>query len=130
MKIPFEKITEISYALLGRNPNPQFKHFSFIVDRGRILSIGINRQDKSHPIAKKFNPFSSNIHSELAAILKLGEVDFSDYTLINTRISRERNNLCCSYPCVGCRAMLLKQFKFKEIWATDNNGQFVRWPVI
>jgi deoxycytidylate deaminase len=129
MKIPFEKITEISYALLGRNPNPQFKHFSFILDRGRIISIGINLQKKTHPIAKKYNQFSSAIHSELSAALKLGDVDFSDYVLVNTRINRE-NKLASSYPCEGCAKMIMEQFNFEEVWATDNNGQFVRWPVI
>jgi deoxycytidylate deaminase len=128
LKIPFEKITEISYALLGRNPNPQFKHFSFIIDGGRVISIGMNNQFKTHPITKKFNYFTANVHSELSSWLRLGEEDCSDYAIVSTRIDRNER-LCCSFPCRGCAA-LLKQANFREIWATDSNGQFVRWPVI
>jgi hypothetical protein len=130
MKIPFNKIVEVSYALLGRNPNSQFKHFSFIIGKGgRIETIGMNNQNRTHPLAKKFNKYSDAVHSEMAVWLRHGELDCSNYILVNSRINRE-NRLVCSFPCRACSMFLSKQANFREVWATDNNGQFVRWPVI
>lgn len=129
----FKKSTEISYALLKKHGNYRCKHFSFIFNKNRLISIGINNPNKTHPKNLKIGFFNRKgedishtigVHSELSAILKLGEEDCSDYTIINTRINRN-NKLDLSKPCKGCTS-LIKQLNFKKIYYSTNNNIFLR----
>jgi deoxycytidylate deaminase len=125
----FKKSTEISYALLKKHGNYRCKHFSFIFHKNRILSIGFNNPTKTHPKNKKIGFFNRKgedisdtvgVHSELSAILKLGEEDCSKFTIINTRINRN-NHIDFSKPCAGCSS-LLSQLNFKKIYYSTSNG--------
>jgi hypothetical protein len=127
----FRKCTEISYALLKKHGNYRCKHFSFIFHKNRLLSIGFNNPSKTHPRNLKIGFFSRNgdnishtvgVHSELSAILKLGEEDCSKFTLINTRINRN-NVLDLSKPCKSCSS-LVKQLNFKKIFYSTTNNNF------
>jgi len=130
----FKKCTEISYALLKKHGNYRCKHFSFIFQRNRLISIGINNPNKTHPKNLKIGFFNRKgedishtigVHSELSAILKLGEEDCSKYTIVNTRINRN-NQLDFSKPCTGCSS-LLDQLNFKKIYYSTSNGyQFLQ----
>lgn len=127
----FNKIIEISYALINKhNADLRCRHFSFILDRNRIISIGLNSL-KTHPKNLKYNYVNklkqniSNIvgtHSELNAVIKLGEEDCSKLVLVNTRINRN-NDLDYSAPCSGCSDMI-KQLNFKNTYFTDSQGKF------
>ena len=125
MNIPFNKIIEFSYALLDRNPNPRYRHFSFILDKGRILSVAMNNQFKTHPLTRKYNYFSEHLHSELSACIKLGLENAEGLVMVNTRILLQNNKLGFSKPCYGCQN-LCKQLQFKEIWFTTSSGEFER----
>ena len=93
----FKKCIEVSYALLGKHGDYRCKHFSFIFQKNRLISIGINNPYKTHPRNLEIGFYSRSgedisttvgVHSELSAILKLGEQDCSKFTLVNTRINR------------------------------------------
>jgi deoxycytidylate deaminase len=130
----FRKCTEISFALLKKHGNYRCKHFSFIFNKNRLISIGFNNPNKTHPKNLKIGFFNRKgedishtigVHSELSAILKLGEEDCSKYTLVNTRINRNLK-LDFSRPCNGC-CSLLSQLNFKKIYfSTCNNYQFLQ----
>lgn len=129
----FNKIIEISYALINKhNADLRCRHFSFIVDRNRIISIGLNSL-KTHPLNLKYNYVNKNnesisniigTHSELNAVIKLGEEDCSGLTLVNTRINRN-NELDYSAPCSGCSDMI-KQLNFKDVYYTATGGKIVK----
>lgn len=128
----FRKTTEISYALLKKHGNYRCKHFSFIFHKNRLLSIGINNPTKTHPKNLEIGFFSRSgdnishtvgVHSELSAILRLGEEDCSKYTLVNTRINRN-NQLDLSKPCKSC-LNLVKQLNFKKIFYSTNDNNFI-----
>lgn len=132
----FNKIIEVSYALINKhNADLRCRHFSFILDRNRIISIGLNSL-KTHPKNLKYNYVNklkeniSNIvgtHSELNAVIRLGEEDCSGLTLVNTRINRN-NELDYSAPCSGCSDMI-KQLNFRNIYFTDGHGRFMEISV-
>ena len=132
----FNKIIEVSYALINKhNADLRCRHFSFILDRNRIISIGWNSL-KTHPLNLKYNYVNklkeniSNIvgtHSELNAVIRLGEEDCSGLTLINTRINRN-NELDYSAPCHGCIDMI-NQLNFKNIYYSNSLGKFERMSV-
>jgi deoxycytidylate deaminase len=127
----FNKIVEVSYALINKHSaDLRCRHFSFILQRNRIISIGLN-STKTHPLNLKYNYINKNkekisdivgTHSELNAVIKLGEEDCSKLTLINTRINRN-NLLDYSAPCNGCSDMI-KQLNFQNVFYSTNNGNF------
>ena len=77
----FKKLKEISLAMAPKHPSDQrCRHFSFILHKKRILSIGFN-SIKTHPLNLKLNfvnkkndPINNVVgtHSELSAVIKLG----------------------------------------------------------
>ena len=127
----FNKIIEVSYALINKhNADLRCRHFSFILDRSRIISIGLN-SPKTHPLNLKYNYVNKNnqkisnivgTHSELSAVIKLGEEDCSGLTLVNTRINRN-NELDFSAPCSGCCDMI-QQLNFKNVYFSNIQGKF------
>ena len=127
----FNKIIEVSYALINKhNADLRCRHFSFILDRNRIISIGLN-SPKTHPLNLKYNYVNKNnqkisdivgTHSELSAVIKLGEEDCSGLTLVNTRINRN-NVLDFSAPCSGCCDMI-NQLNFKNVYFSNIQGKF------
>ena len=127
----FNKIVEVSYALINKhNADLRCRHFSFIMDRNKIISIGLN-SSKTHPKNLKYNyvnKLNENIsdivgtHSELSAVIKLGEEDCSGLTLVNTRINRN-DELDFSAPCSGCCDMI-KQLNFENVYFSNNLGAF------
>lgn len=127
----FNKIIEVSYALINKhNADLRCRHFSFILDKNKIISIGLNSL-KTHPKNLKYNYVNKNnqnisdivgTHSELSAVIKLGEEDCSDLTLVNTRINRN-DELDFSAPCSGCLDMI-KQLNFKNVYFSNVQGKF------
>ena len=127
----FNKIIEVTYALINKhNADLRCRHFSFIMDRSKIISIGLNSL-KTHPKNLKYNyvnKLNQNIsdivgtHSELSAVIKLGKEDCSGLTLVNTRINRN-NELDFSAPCSGCCDMI-KQLNFKNVYFSNAQGKF------
>jgi len=127
----FDKIIEVTYALINKhNADLRCRHFSFILDRNRIISIGMN-SIKTHPMNLKYNYINKNkqkisdivgTHSELNAVIKLGIEDCSKLTLVNTRINRN-NLLDNSAPCNGCSDMI-NQLNFKNVFYTTCEGIF------
>jgi deoxycytidylate deaminase len=132
----FDKIVEVTYALINKhNADLRCRHFSFILDRNRIISIGMN-STKTHPMNLKYNYINKNkekisdivgTHSELNAVIKLGIEDCSKLTLVNTRINRN-NLLDHSAPCNGCSDMI-KQLNFKNVYHTDSQADFIQYNI-
>lgn len=127
----FNKIIEVSYALINKhNADLRCRHFSFILDKNHIISIGMN-SPKTHPLNLKYNYVNKNnqnisdivgTHSELSAVIKLGEEDCSGLTLVNTRINRN-GELDFSAPCSGCKDMI-KQLNFKNVFYSILSNKF------
>lgn len=125
------KIIEISFALAGRHRHIQrCKHFSFIYDKNKLLSIGIN-SPKTHPLNLKYNYLNKQknkishivgTHSEMSAVIKLGLESCDGLTIINTRINR-KNEIDYSFPCNGCMEML-RELKFSKIFYTSKDKKF------
>lgn len=127
----FDRIIEVSYAIAGKHEFKQrCRHFSFIIDGNRILSIGFNKP-KTHPYNLKFNYVNKQknrisdivgTHSEMNAVLKHGKENCKNLILVNTRINRN-NELDYSKPCVGCLDMI-KSLGFKKIYYTNREKSF------
>lgn len=103
-----------------------WRHFSFIVKRNTIYSIGYNNTNKTHPLAHKYGYRFCNLHSELSAIIKFdGKIsDLARFTMINVRISKD-NKVRMSRPCKICQH-LLSVFNFKEVFYSTNIETFAQ----
>jgi deoxycytidylate deaminase len=128
----FGRIVEMSFALAGRHKHAQrCKHFSFIFQKNKLLSIGIN-SPKTHPLNLKYNYVNKQkdkishivgTHSEMSAVIKLGTIEgYDGLTIVNTRINRKKE-LDYSHPCNGCMEMLL-DLKFEKIYFTTKEKKF------
>ncbi len=80
------------------------KHFSFIVRKNKIVSIGYNQQYKTHPIAAKYGHRFCSIHSEIHAISNY-KYDLSECKIINIRLD-QWGNMKCSRPCEFCEKLI------------------------
>jgi hypothetical protein len=133
-KLLFNRLEEISYSLIDWNDSLRCKHFSFILHKGRIVSIGVNQQ-KTHPTNLKNRKVSSitgkdysdqkHTCSEFSAILKLKNltnIDTKKCTLVNIRYNRNKK-LDLAAPCMSCKN-LLNYFQFKKVFWSDKNGVY------
>tara|TARA_Y100000401_G_C8311655_1_gene220087 strand:- start:976 stop:1371 length:396 start_codon:yes stop_codon:yes gene_type:complete len=123
----FKKYIELSKALVTRNS----RHVSFIVNKGKILSIGLNNPQKTHPKILKYNYINREkedirhdvgIHSELSSVIKLGTENLNKHQMINVRIDLN-GEVTMSKPCNGCQDMI-NQLGINEVYYTDKNGIF------
>jgi deoxycytidylate deaminase len=125
------KAVEISYAFAGKKSLKQrCRHFSFIFDRSRLVSMGVN-SCKTHPLNMRYNYVNRynhrisdfvGTHSEMSAVIKLGESECEGLVLVNTRINR-KNELDYSCPCKGCLDMIIK-LGFKSVFFTTKEMKF------
>jgi deoxycytidylate deaminase len=124
-----ERCVEITKGLKPQKQNGRSFHTTFIFHKARILSIGYNDYKKLHPyhrlgkyVGYKTNPenYQPCLHSEISAILKLGEEDLSKYSFVNVRIDG-KNNLALSKPCPNCERVL-RQVGFKRLFYSSENG--------
>lgn len=118
------RVVETAVAMADFTGTTQ-RHFSFIVIRNKIICSGVNKQNKTHPIADRFNYYRKNIHSELSAILNwpLSNKELSGTSMINIRLD-QNNKIMLSKPCVFCQR-LLGSFCLKEVFYSDELGRFI-----
>uniref|UniRef100_A0A6M3LX63 Putative CMP/dCMP deaminase zinc-binding n=1 Tax=viral metagenome TaxID=1070528 RepID=A0A6M3LX63_9ZZZZ len=122
----FQKLVKLSYSMLDL-PDSKYKHFSFILSKNKILSVGYNLGFKSHPLAKQYGYRFNAIHSELKAIQNFPypPANLSKCKIVNIRIMAN-NNLGMSRPCFYC-SKLLNDFNLTEIWYTNRQGKFEKY---
>jgi len=99
-----KKAVDIAYSLDVHSGKS--KHFSFLVKKNNIVSIGWNKILKTHPIASKYNYPYNKIHSELDCIINFcGDLSKYKYELLNIRIGMD-NRMKMSKPCKNCKILL------------------------
>lgn len=131
----FKRLEEISRSLVDYNSSKRCHHFSFILHKNKIISIG-NNSKKTHPLNLKNRKtslrtgedFSDQKHicSEFSAINKLKNmtnIDTKKCVLVNLRYNRN-GEIALSKPCMSCDN-LLKYFSFKKVIWTNNEGDYI-----
>jgi deoxycytidylate deaminase len=110
-------------------PDSGQRHFSFILNKRHIVSMGWNRGFQTHPLAARYGHRFNSIHAELDAIRRavIYPKDFRNCTMINIRIKRD-GSLGLARPCRACQKML-RDFQFKKILYSNNEGSFISCKV-
>jgi deoxycytidylate deaminase len=119
----FNKFVKLARQLIDY-PDGRCRHWSFLVIRNKILSVGWNLSNQTHPLARQYGYRFHCIHSELKAILNLQYTPsiITKCTLINICIMTD-GTLGMSKPCKRCQ-QLLQDFGVKTIYYTNRQGKF------
>jgi hypothetical protein len=133
-KLPFKRFEDLAFSSIDWQKPIRCRHFSFIINKKKIIVIGTNRK-KTHPTnlknrkisAKTGEDFSEQKHicSEFNAIIKLKNltnIDTKKCTLVNLRYDRNKK-IASASPCMSCKS-LLKYFEFKNVFFTDSSGNY------
>ena len=134
----FNQIKDIAFAFDKEAFVERSLHLSFIIYKGRIISIGQNSK-KTHPINlrnPRINKEGVNISnikgscSEWGAISRLRNltnIPSAKCSLINIRINK-LNEIRMSQPCSSCRNLIRYQ-GFKNVWFSNETGTFEKYDV-
>ena len=116
--------------------NPaEIKMAAAIVRRNRIISIGMNNLNKSHPLAAKFAKSKEAIfpHAEISAIKNaLREIDVDDLLKTEMYVCRVKKPKPRSKiwvpglakPCEGCRRAILEFGIKRVLYTTDEENVY------
>jgi deoxycytidylate deaminase len=117
------KVLNISQELIGV-PDARNIHFSFLMMKNRIISVGWNEYHKTHPQAKRNGYRFDSIHSELSAIYRCKDrnISFKDCFLVNVRLNRF-GEIRISMPCILCQKWL-RSIGIREVWFTNTVSCF------
>ncbi len=99
-----------------------------------MVCIAINNYKKAHN-CKRFGKYDNwkgfeseyrpSIHSECAAIAKMGEEDVSDYTFLNIRIDNN-GGANMARACPNCAKAIMSFGGCKKMFYSDSNGELVQ----
>lgn len=125
-----EGYIELARALRGTHQTGQSFHVTFICKKRKVISIGINSYIKrcpSHKVGEylpskssRTDRYTPGLHSEISAIIKLGQEDCRDFSFFNIRINNH-DKIAASKPCPNCQRVL-KQVGFKSMYYFDEKG--------
>ena len=117
------KAIDIAHALCPTNwQNVNNSHIAFLVKKNKITKIGWNRR-RTHPEISK-HPYHEGYvgtHAELDVILKSGEDNLEDHSMIVLRVDR-KGRLANSKPCPGCLS-LIKSYSLNNVYFSNTEGQ-------
>ena len=117
------KAIDIAHALCPTNwQNVNNSHIAFLVKKNKITKIGWNRK-RTHPEIAK-HPYHEGYvgtHAELDVILKSGEDNLEDHSMIVLRVDR-KGRLANSKPCPGCLS-LIKSYSLNNVYFSNTEGQ-------
>jgi hypothetical protein len=128
-----EQSIDIAISLLpkaknARNTKNKFFHFAFGYKKSKLLAIGQNNPEKTHPqalmLAKRFNTDIEHpyLHAETDLISRLwGKYYIDDSLKIVVIRLNKRGELRCSKPCDQC-SHVLQALGIHKIWWSENNG--------
>jgi hypothetical protein len=121
-------LTLLPKAKESRNTKNKFFHFAFGYKKNKLLAIGQNNPEKTHPqalmLAKRFNTKLEHpyLHAETDLISRLWGRHYIDSTLkmVILRLNK-RGELRCSKPCEKCQ-QIIDSLGIIKIWWSHENG--------
>jgi hypothetical protein len=121
-------LTLLPNAKNQRNTKNKFFHFAFGFKKNKLLAIGQNNPEKTHPqaliLAKRFNTNLEHpyLHAETDLISRLWGKYYIDNSLkiVVVRLNKH-GKLRCSKPCEKCE-QILKALDITKVWWSEDYG--------
>lgn len=115
-------------AKQDRQTKNKFFHFAFGYKKNKLLAIGQNNPEKTHPQALMFSKrFNTNLehpylHAETDLLSRLWGKYYIDSSLriVIIRLNKH-GKLRCSKPCPRCE-QILKSLDINKLWWSINDG--------
>jgi len=115
-------------AKYHRRTKNKFFHFAFGFKKSKLLAIGQNNPEKTHPqalmLARRFNTDTEYpyLHAETDLISRLWGKHYIDNSLriVVIRLNK-RGQLRCSRPCDKC-SQILDALDIRKIWWSEEYG--------
>lgn len=130
----YERAIEISIALKPKVQNGKSAHTTFVYHKSKMICVAVNNYNKRHNENRfgkyeNWKGFKSEyrpcVHSELSALIKIGEEDISDYVFLNIRIDNNgRPNMAAACP--NCTRTLQALGNPKKMFYSNANGELTR----
>ena len=123
----FHECVRIAYRDFPNRSTDSWLHWSFILQRGKIIEWGINRQGEPSALYKAgYKTGRHSIHAEAVALSKaMGKMDKrKPWTLVNIRLNALKE-LTMSAPCPLCTSFI-RSCGCHQIFYSDPYGRFVK----
>lgn len=101
---------------IAEKSTSKFRLGCVIVKKNRIVSVGFNSMEKTHPLSATFGNY---LHSEIRALISTPKEDLRDSTAYVMRIKKD-GSLGSSKPCSVCYEAL-KLANVKRIYYIDSD---------
>jgi deoxycytidylate deaminase len=120
---------DVAKAVSKTSNHSKFKIGAAIIVNKSVVAVGVNDENKSHPLQKKYNAFRFNddtckhsIHAEIDAIVRAKNQieDFTNAKLFVYRLQKT-GKIGNARPCKGCM-QAVKDFGIKEIFYSTDGG--------
>ncbi len=117
----FARYVDIARALI-HIPKSHFKHYSFLINKSKVISIGFN--DVNRP-SKLVTYRLGGRHSEADSLSGLRDLNIiRKCHMINIRLN-SKGELRNSCPCPTCLEFLTKMGIKKIFYSTDTNFEYI-----
>ena len=105
---------------------------SVIVYKGKVISVGWNLGEKTHPLQKEFNKYRgydpndstafNTLHAEIHALLKINglDIDWRKATVFVSRVKKDGSKGLAK-PCKACETYM-RELGIKNVYYTTDNG--------
>lgn len=107
-----------SIIKLPHHSQRKWKHFSFVISDGKILSCGVNRDGDPDPRYADH----CKIHAEVDAFRKARGILDSDFDVVNIRMNNN-GHIRMSKPCPSCENFLRSMQCRSVFYSTDDSFQ-------
>lgn len=109
----------------ARRSRSKFRLGAVLVKKNRVISWGINRMDRSHPIQARYSrmPFLTGLHAEIHSCLGVEPRHLEGATLYVARLLKN-NRTALALPCEACRTFLEDSGVKKVYYTEDSNNSF------
>ena len=124
-----EKFIQLAVRTAYRSES-KFRLGAVLVKKNRVLSWGINKMDKSHPVQQEYSdvPFLTGLHAEIHSCIGLHQEDLEGSSIYVARLLKN-GKTALALPCDGCQRFM-KVCGVREAFYTDSqNSSFSRLPL-
>lgn len=112
---------------LAKQSTFRTKHGAVVVHNGKIIGSGFN-VNLFHPMVKVYNEHKT-LHAEMVAIMRVKNKRLLRDSAIYVARINPKGDAMLSKPCSTCMKLIRNTWKIKDIFYTDDDGDWVKLDV-
>ena len=119
---PKERCIELAHQSTFRT-----RHGAVVVYNGKIIGSGFNI-NLSHPMVWVYNEVKT-LHAEMVAIMRVKNKRLLKHSAIYVTRINPNGEPVLSKPCCTCMELIRNTWKIKDIFYTDQDGDWVKLDI-